>query len=70
MADMQKYCAEARGDENKMGECMRAHHDQFSTECRAQIDARKQAQQAEHAPQSEQTNQGGKKPKPPGSPHG
>jgi len=39
-ADIQRYCADARGDRQKMGQCMKAHFDDFSSACQARIKER------------------------------
>ena len=41
-ADMEKYCADARGDRTKMGDCMRQHFNDFSAACQARIKERQQ----------------------------
>ena len=49
-ADMQKYCADARGDRAKMGDCMKAHFNDFSAACQARIKERQQAHQGDGGP--------------------
>jgi len=39
-ADLQKYCADARGDRDKMGQCMKQHFNDFSAACQARIKER------------------------------
>ena len=49
-ADMQKYCADARGDRAKMGDCMKAHFNDFSAACQARIKERQQMHQGNGGP--------------------
>jgi hypothetical protein len=44
-ADMEKYCADARGDRTKMGDCMKTHFNDFSAACQAKIKDRQQMHQ-------------------------
>ena len=48
-ADMEKYCADARGDRAKMGDCMKTHFNDFSSACQARIKER-QAHQGNGGP--------------------
>ncbi|HTO56831.1 MAG TPA: cysteine rich repeat-containing protein [Pseudomonadales bacterium] len=43
-ADMEKYCADARGDRAKMGDCMKTHFNDFSSACQARIKERQEHQ--------------------------
>jgi hypothetical protein len=43
--DMEKYCADARGDRAKMGDCMKAHFNDFSSACQARIKERQENRQ-------------------------
>ncbi len=36
-ADMEKYCSDARGDREKMHQCMQQHMSNFSSACQARI---------------------------------
>jgi len=49
-ADIQKYCADARGDRTKMGECMKTHFNDFSAACQARIKERQQMHQGSGGP--------------------
>ncbi len=42
-ADLEKYCAAARGDRAKMGQCMREHFTEFTPACQAKMKERAQA---------------------------
>jgi hypothetical protein len=56
--DMEKYCADALGDRAKMGDCMKAHFQDFSAACQARINQRREMHQENGGPMSSPTRQG------------
>jgi hypothetical protein len=58
-ADMEKYCADARGDRAKMGDCMKTHFNDFSTACQARIKERQDNHQGAGGAMSQPTHPAG-----------
>ena len=57
-ADIDKYCGDARGDRDKMGQCMRAHFTDFSQACQDKMKEHAQAHGGagqQHAPTTQGT---------------
>jgi hypothetical protein len=58
-ADMEKYCSDARGDRTKMGDCMKAHFNDFTSACQAKIKERQEMHQGNGGPMSAPAHPGG-----------
>ena len=54
-ADLEKYCADARGDRDKMGQCMREHFTDFTPACQEKMKERAQTHGGEGHAQSPTT---------------